>query len=539
MNSTEYYRKNPDAAARKVAYQKKVNARPEEKKRRAELNKERRRRGIAGKGGPDVSHTTSGKTVLEDPHTNRGRQGAGGKPKLKKDVLTDWVSYDGAYAYGFTPKPAPTRQDAAGKPCGQSYIPKTKDCTKKTTKTGMIGTATAGKVLLTAGALAGGAALLTRKKPISLADWRKSPKNPRNKPKLSPEEANRISKEAIAKGKKLDIARPGCSLKKTDSRTDAFTPAKTKCGSGAFGTYYVHQSNKYGVKTFSEFMADEADPGFEFDMLGKAHHEGVNVPEPLAMNSVYKDNKTDVVETLIMRHMDGYKTLRRAREGGDFPTVRVSDRYGDMVEMPRLIQLNFAREMKKLHLAGMSHGDLHLGNIMYKYAGENKKKIGLIDMGYAMDMDTDAHPIHGRSPSENLLNDLRNVEDLLGIENEIRPVTKKGLLSLIEETAIDYSARYDTYEVGIGAYYDLVFRAINRNKSPRSAFVSSVDRLKIPGLNKAMLQANYSPSQLQFMNTLINNGGVGFNSEKARAKFKKMGMRLTEAKAVLASLQKN
>ena len=165
MNSTEYYRKNPDAAARKVAYQKKVNARPEEKKRRAELNKERRRRGIAGKGGPDVSHTTSGKTVLEDPHTNRGRQGAGGKPKLKKDVLTDWVSYDGAYAFGFTPKPAPTRQDAAGKPCGQSYIPQTKDCTKKTTKTGMIGTATTGKVLLTAGALAGGAALLTKKSP--------------------------------------------------------------------------------------------------------------------------------------------------------------------------------------------------------------------------------------------------------------------------------------------------------------------------------------------------------------------------------------
>ena len=44
MNSTEYYAKNPDAAARKVAYQKKVNARPQEKRRRAELNKERRRR---------------------------------------------------------------------------------------------------------------------------------------------------------------------------------------------------------------------------------------------------------------------------------------------------------------------------------------------------------------------------------------------------------------------------------------------------------------------------------------------------------------
>ena len=114
MNSADYYRKNPEAAARKVAYQKKVNAHPEEKKRRAELNRERRRRGIDGKGGPDISHTASGKTVLEDPHTNRARQGSGGKPKLKKDSV---------WAEGFN-------QDADGKKCGGSYIPRTEKCTK-------------------------------------------------------------------------------------------------------------------------------------------------------------------------------------------------------------------------------------------------------------------------------------------------------------------------------------------------------------------------------------------------------------------------
>lgn len=538
MNSTEYYAKNPDAAARKVAYQKKVNARPEEKKRRAELNRERRRRGIAGKGGPDVSHTKSGKTVLEDPHTNRGRQGSGGKPKLKEDVLTEWVSYDGAYAYGFHEDAGRRwKCDAAptvkGKPCGQSFIPKTNNCTKSRTST-----ATAAKVALTAGLLGGGAALLkNRKKPISLADWRKSPKNPRNKPKLSPEEANRISKEAIAKGKKLDMARPGCSLKKTDSRTDAYTPAKSECGSGAFGTYYVHPSNKYGVKTFTGFMADEADPGFEFDMLGKAHYAGVNVPEPLAMNSVARGDGEDRVETLIMTHMDGYKTLAKAREHGNFPTIRVSDRYGDMVEMPRLIQLNFAREMKKLHMAGMSHGDLHTGNLMYKLDGKDAKKIGIIDMGYAMDMDTANHPIHEREPQENLLNDMRRIEDMLGIEKEIRPIKKRGLGNLIEETAIDYGRRWETYELAVSRYYDVVFRLINRNGSPRSKLLSSVEQPRIPGLNKEILRAAYSPSQLQFMNSLMNNGGV-FPTDKAREKFKKMGMKLTEAKAVLASLQK-
>ena len=115
MNSTEYYRKNPEAAARKVAYQKKVNARPEEKKRRAELNRERRRRGIDGKGGPDISHTASGKTVLEDPHTNRGRQGAGGKPKLKKDSV---------WADGFE---VGSHMD---KKCGASGIPEKAKCSK-------------------------------------------------------------------------------------------------------------------------------------------------------------------------------------------------------------------------------------------------------------------------------------------------------------------------------------------------------------------------------------------------------------------------
>ena len=120
MNSTEYYRKNPDAAARKVAYQKKVNARPEEKKRRAALNKERRRRGIDGKGGPDVSHTVSGKTVLEDPHTNRGRQGSGGKPRLKQDSV--WA--DGFRDDVFGPS------KGNGKKCGNSFIPKSQKCRK-------------------------------------------------------------------------------------------------------------------------------------------------------------------------------------------------------------------------------------------------------------------------------------------------------------------------------------------------------------------------------------------------------------------------
>jgi hypothetical protein len=95
--STAYYRSHPEAAAKKVRHQAGINARPEERRRRAALNRERRRRGIAGKGGPDVSHTSSGRTVLEDPATNRARNGHGSRPRLKADSV---------WAQGFAPETA-------------------------------------------------------------------------------------------------------------------------------------------------------------------------------------------------------------------------------------------------------------------------------------------------------------------------------------------------------------------------------------------------------------------------------------------------
>ena len=754
MNSTEYYRENPDAAARKVAYQKKVNARPEEKKRRAELNKERRRRGIAGKGGPDVSHTTSGKTVLEDPHTNRGRQGAGGKPRLKKDNMREWIQHDGVYAHGFdseltagkvrsdkttflnkelhsrvkaaakrkfkvypsayanawmvreykkrggkfrtdsldkwfkekwvrmsssgeilgpcgdraknegkprclplakakalsksqrastvrkkrredpsknrrgsarmvrnsfdgayqldggpslsvgrgeklsvkegggltakgrakynratgsnlqapvtgkvkpgskaakrrksfcarsrswsSPRGKAARRrwrcDAAGKPCGASFIPKQNKCSKSVKSNSfMTGSAAqAAGIALTAGLLAGGAVAMNRKKPISLAEWRKSPKNPRNKPKLSKADADRIAKEAIAEGNILDMSRAGCGLKKLDSRTDAYLPAKAQCGSGAYGTYYVHSSREYGVKTFTGAAADQADPELEFDMLGKAHHAGVNTPEPLAMNTVTRTGDSDwsedeQVQTLIMTHMAGYQTLAKAREYGNFPTIRVEDRYGDLVEAPRLIQLNFARELKKLHMAGIAHGDLHTGNIMYKQGGENKYKVGFIDMGYAQDMDLPRHPITERSPIETLKDDMIRMESMLGIDEELRPITHKGLIGVITDAAEDYSNRWETYELAIGRYYELVFRAINRNKSPRSKLLSSGDMEKIPGLNKAILKGNFSSSKLEFMNSLVHHGGL-LDSQYFQRLKKRIGLKEEEVRQALLSI---
>lgn len=81
--TAKYYAENPEARKKRNAYQRKYNKKPSVKKASEERWSERRRRGIAGKGGKDLSHTRDGKMVLEDPSKNRARNGSGGRPKKK------------------------------------------------------------------------------------------------------------------------------------------------------------------------------------------------------------------------------------------------------------------------------------------------------------------------------------------------------------------------------------------------------------------------------------------------------------------------
>lgn len=73
--SAQYYRDNPDARKKKYEYDTKENKSEKDKNYRAELAKERRKRGVMGKGGKDMSHTKDGKIVAEDSSTNRARKG--------------------------------------------------------------------------------------------------------------------------------------------------------------------------------------------------------------------------------------------------------------------------------------------------------------------------------------------------------------------------------------------------------------------------------------------------------------------------------
>ncbi len=58
------------------SYQKAYDAKPSQRKKRAKLNEENRKRGTYGNGdGKDVSHKTDGSTVLESMKINRARVG--------------------------------------------------------------------------------------------------------------------------------------------------------------------------------------------------------------------------------------------------------------------------------------------------------------------------------------------------------------------------------------------------------------------------------------------------------------------------------
>lgn len=81
--SARYYRENPEAREKKNAAQRKRNKSAANRKYRSELNAERRKRGVYGKGGSDMSHTKDGKLVAESPKKNRARNGANGKSTKK------------------------------------------------------------------------------------------------------------------------------------------------------------------------------------------------------------------------------------------------------------------------------------------------------------------------------------------------------------------------------------------------------------------------------------------------------------------------
>jgi hypothetical protein len=71
--SAQFYKDNPDARKKKAAYDKKHNAKPEQKKKRAGLNKYNREKGTYGNGdGKDAAHKGNKIVGFKDQSKNRG-----------------------------------------------------------------------------------------------------------------------------------------------------------------------------------------------------------------------------------------------------------------------------------------------------------------------------------------------------------------------------------------------------------------------------------------------------------------------------------
>jgi len=80
--SARHYRDNPKSRKKKQAYDKKLNAKKEQVKKRVEANRARRKAKAAGKDikNKDYDHAT--KRFVKTA-TNRGRKGEGGRKKKR------------------------------------------------------------------------------------------------------------------------------------------------------------------------------------------------------------------------------------------------------------------------------------------------------------------------------------------------------------------------------------------------------------------------------------------------------------------------
>lgn len=83
-NTMDFYKKNPEAYAKKIKYEMERQKDPEVRKKRNEIKRAKRARGLEGKmGNRDMSHTKDGRLVLEHRSKNRSRNGEGGRRTLK------------------------------------------------------------------------------------------------------------------------------------------------------------------------------------------------------------------------------------------------------------------------------------------------------------------------------------------------------------------------------------------------------------------------------------------------------------------------
>jgi serine/threonine-protein kinase RIO1 len=357
---------------------------------------------------------------------------------------------------------------------------------------------------------------------MSKEEWANSPLNARNNPKISPERAQQLYDEAIAHNHKWDVQEQINARRLSDLQSECgdglgkiSAPAKLdaailtprcQAGAGAFGTYFVHISEKFGLKVFrSEDQA--ADPGWEFDRMGRAHAAGVNVPEPLALN--YTRTGTHV---MTMSHMKGYVQLAKTYDKRSTAASGV----------PLIVRTKIAREYRKLHTEGLAHGDIHGGNIL---VNPRSKRVGLVDFGYSTQLDDSRHRIHNKDGITNLLSDLRALPRFLGASRDFIE-RNEGVLANIEKQAKDYGRSWDKFELAVKRYHDaLESELLKDDRLTRSRFISGADQPRIPGLTRRIVTANANTRQREILEQAARRQPTFFNEAAQNLGFKPSRLR--------------
>jgi len=359
-------------------------------------------------------------------------------------------------------------------------------------------------------------------------EWRNSSQNARNNPKLTASEAKRITDEAIAGDQKWEVqekinarrqaeraAECGGSLGKliAPAKFDAAIPRpRCQAGAGAYGTYFVHNSQKYGIKLFRD--PSEADFDAEFDLLGKAHAAKVNVPEPLSLTAIQPANDDDEPRavTMVLSHMRNY------REAGDI----YSSTGSNLENAPLIVRVKAAREFRKLHQEGLAHGDIHNGNVM---VSERAKKVGIVDFGYATELDSPPHSQHYRDGIQNLSHDLMRLPAFVGMPQSQASdflERNKSVINNIEKQAENWRERqslndWDKFELAVKRFHDaLETELLWDDRKPRSRLISGADQSRIPGLTRRIVTANLNTFHRQFLEQDQKFGNLTFFQQVAK-----------------------
>lgn len=362
------YRKNPDSAKKHAEYNTRRNKSKERTAYRVELNRERHKRGIYGKGGPDMSHTESGNLVAEESSKNRARNGAGGKSTKKTDAL----------------KPL---RAGKGKKCGESFIPRTHKCNLTA---GSLGVTTKKAAILGAGVALGAlAAIQTRSLWTPALGRLYTEARSKNIPwntYLRKQKADLLDPQV----RKLAVARQKTAQRicrsRGDSRSDAWSACQFAVGEpSAYGrvikhptqpivfkvpkeVHYIAKTNGIRV-TSSKSLRPRVARMFETEASNLQFANSLGVDSPRLEG--YNANKS----VIAMEFLDGYDTYRTLR--------------GHNKALDTLVNFHVFSNTRRMHTQGLVHRDLHAGNIL---VNPRTRKVAIIDFGLALkkkDLDTE------------------------------------------------------------------------------------------------------------------------------------------------------